>query len=220
MNIIIGGTHGLGKDIAAELQAQGEETFITGRTYNETEHGQGMAVDLGNLERVVQLQEYIQSLGRNAIKGFYWVAGFGYNGKFAEQENVLEMMLANVAHVLPVAQTAWQKMLAQDIESNFVVVSSTTGVRARKNEAVYAATKHAQVGFTRSLGMESEWLETPVKVALFEPGGMKSPFWDKKRPSTYDDFMDTDKVAQRIIERVTAQDVPFYEEMIEKKDFQ
>lgn len=218
MNLIIGGTHGLGGEIARELQARGEATFVTGRSYDEARHGAGMRVDLTDYAQSEQLSHYIHSLGDTALTGFYWVAGYGYNGEFAQQENedVHNMALANLTNVLPVAHTAWQKMKVQGEPSNFVVVSSTTGVRARKNEAVYAATKHGQVGFGRSLGMETEWLETPVKVALFLPGGMKSQFWDKKKPSSFDDFMEPAAVARRIVERVKAQTEPFYEEMIER----
>lgn len=216
MNIIIGGTHGLGKDTAAILRDRGETAFVTGRSYSQADHGEGMAVDLTQKDQADKLVDYIKGLEDTEINGFYWVAGFGYNGEFALQEDVLDLCTANFSNVMPIAHAAWKKMIAQPHPSNFVIVSSTTGVRARKNEAAYAATKHAQVGFGRSLGMESEWLATPVKVALFEPGGMKSPFWDKKRPSGYDDFMDTAKVAERIIERVDGQEDYFYEELIER----
>jgi short-subunit dehydrogenase len=220
MNIIIGGTHGLGSEIARELQARGEETFVTGRSYKEAEHGPGMAVDLRRLDQVGRLTDYVLNLDDMPLEGFYWVAGYGYNGDFVAQntpeDNAHDMALANFANVIPIAQAAWQILMSEPEPQNFVVVSSTTGVRARTDEAVYAGTKHAQVGYTRSLGLESERLGKAVRVALFLPGGMKTPFWDRNPPAAYDSFLDPKKVAQRIVERVKAQEEPYYEEMIEK----
>lgn len=146
------------------------------------------------------------------------MVGYGYIGDFADQENPQRMTDVNFANVMPLAQVVWQLMLKSEGNSNFVVVSSTTGLKARKDEAVYAATKHAQVGFTRSLGLESERLDSNVRVALFMPGGMQTPFWkDTQLPEgVFEQFLDPAKVATRICERVIAQEDHFYEEVIER----
>lgn len=216
MNIILGGTHGLGREIAAELHERGEETFVIGRSYNEAEHGQGMVADLTRQRDIEEVEKTLYTLGKNALTGFYWVSGVGYNGDFYDQPNPHQMAQVNFANVMPIAQAAWAKMLGSEVVSNFVVISSTTGVKARTNEAVYAATKHAQVGFTRSLGLESERLETSVRVALFMPGGMQTPFWDGDQPAAYDDFLDPRKVAKKVCDAVASQGTPYYEETIER----
>lgn len=217
MNLVLGGTHGLGLEVARQLQNRGKETFVVGRSYNESEHGPGMAVDLSDEAQIERLVERVnQGLGGAALNGFYWVAGHGYNGNFADQPEPEKMAKTNFANVVPLAQAAWRGLLGSQAGGSFVVVSSTTGVRPRKDEAVYAATKHAQVGLARSLGLEGERLDSKVKVALFMPGGMRTPFWEGNEPANYNDFLDPAKVAERIVDRVSDQQTYFYEETIER----
>lgn len=214
-NIIIGGTHGLGQEIAKKLQASGEQTFVVGRSYDEAEHGDGLKVDLSKAEEAQELANKVKELGATAIN-FYWVSGYGYNGDFAEQESPDKMAAVNFGNVLPAAQQAFKTMLALEEVSHFVVVSSTTGYKARTDEAVYAGTKHAQVGFTRSLGLEAERLQSNIRVSLFMPGGMQTPFWEGNEPGSYNEFLDPAKVADHMVTVAEQQDTTFYEEVIER----
>lgn len=213
MNVIVGGTHGLGAEIAAELRRRGEETFIVGRTYDESMHGPGMRVDLSEDEDVAKLLDYVRD---TEFKGFYWVAGYGYKGDFAKQHEPRKLILVNLANMMPVAQAAWKKLLNTGYKSNYVVISSGTGEKARPDEAVYAATKFAQVGFARSLGLESERLRTGVRVSLFLPGGMHTPFWEGKEPPDFMEFLDPHKVARKVIEEVKKQRGYFKEVKIKR----
>lgn len=213
MNLILGGTSGLGGEIAKELQARSEDTFVVGRTYSENKHGEGMAIDLAIETDVHHLATYI---GTMALTGFYWVSGYGFQGDFGEQPDALKMAQVNFANVLPIAQAAWNKLLEEEGSSHFVVISSTSGVKARKDEAVYAGTKHAQVGFTRSLGLESERLNLNTRVSLFLPGGMQTGFWEGNEPEMLDEFLDPAKVAKKICDSLEAQEKHFYEETIER----
>lgn len=214
MNIILGGTHGLGWELADSLRENDKDTYVIGRSYDEGKHGKGLSIDLSNRDDVNNLISFIDS--QQDDLNFYWLAGVGYMGDFAEQEDVQQMVDVNLANVITVIQKVWQKMLDADETVRLVVVSSTTGFKPRANEAVYAATKHGQVGFTRSLGLESERLQTKIKVSLFMPGGMQTPFWEGARPDSYADFLDPAKVARRIIEKTDNQKDPFYEEVIER----
>ena len=221
MNLVLGGTSGLGAEIVAELHARGEETFVIGSSYTEAEHGQGMRVNLAQEDEVYGFNEYLQArnVGGLTIRRFFWTAGIGYNGDFVDQPNAHEMALVNFANVVPIAQEVWRIMLEQTTPSNFVIVSSSTGLKARADEAVYAGTKHAQVGYGKSLGLESERLHAPIRVAVFEPGGMKTPFWDKnkqQRPANYHEFLEPAKVAAHILELVFAQEKPLLEKEIPK----
>jgi len=214
ITVVLGGTSGLGAEIAGALRANGKETFVIGRSYDEQTHGAGMKIDLAQKADIKQLCEHLQSLGEDL--NFYWVSGYGYQGDFAAQPSPETMAAVNFSNVLPVAQIAWRMMLAAEKTTHLVVISSTSGYKARKDEAVYAATKHAQTGFARSLGLEAERLHANCKVALFMPGGMQTPFWDNNRPVQYTEFLDPKKVATRVIDRVESQSEPFYEEIIER----
>lgn len=213
MNIILGGTSGLGRDIARHLQARGEETFVVGRSYSAEKHGAGRKVDLQQREAIEQLIAFVRDLGTTTLKRFFWVSGEGYVGNFADQPGVTEMLYAHVAHSVPVVQAAWQKMVAQTEPTNMVIVSSTTGYKTRTNEAVYGFIKGGQSRFTDDLGAEAARLHNEsnsgIKVTLCEPGGMQSPFWDQDNlPPNYENFMKTDAVAAYILDHVFSQNEP------------
>ncbi len=57
---------------------------------------------------------------------------------------------------------------------NVVVVSSQAGVNGFPNEAVYCATKHAQVGFATAL--DGELRPHGIKVSIIAPGGVRTTF--------------------------------------------
>ena len=212
MNIILGGTHGLGAEIAQLVK----DPFVIGRSYDEKLHGTGMRADLADLRDVAAIVDFITA---NQLTGFYWVAGYGYMGDFSDQKDVLHMATVNFAHVLPIAQAAWS-VLQSAADGVFAVVSSTTGIKARANEAIYAATKHAQVGFTRSLGLEAERLGISTRVSLFLPGGMQTPFWpEDNKPSSFGDFLNPRKVAREIVQDSTNQTTPYFERMIDRGSY-
>jgi len=212
MDIILGATHGLGEQLARQLKSQGREIFSVGRSYDESKHGAGIAIDLLLSNEVDELCRKIDELD---VSAFYWVAGYRYSGDFADQQNPLRMAQVNFANALPVAQVAWQKMSVTE-NSNLVVVSSTSGTKARANEAIYAATKYAQVGFARSLGLEAERLKLSVKVSLFMPGGMKTPFWGETLPENYESYLDPARVAAEIIKDTKSQASAYHERTIER----
>ncbi len=211
--MIVGGTHGLGAEIAAELRRRGEETFIVGRTYDETMHGPGMRVDLSDDKEVAKLLQYVQ---KTKFKGFYWVAGYGYKGDFSKEHHPRKLVLVNLANMLPVAQAAWKKLLNAGFKSNYVIIGSMSGVKPRGDEAVYVATKHAQVGLARSLGLESERLKSGIRVALFLPGGMHTPFWEGKEPPNFMEFLDPHKVAKKVVADIKKQRGYFKEVSIKR----
>jgi len=103
-------------------------------------------------------------------------------------------------------------MLVQNRKSVLTVIGSTSSIKARSDEAIYVATKHAQAGLARSLGMQADEQKLPVKVALFLPGAMKTAFWNgRELPTDYLFFNDPAKVAKHIINAVNHQQQPFLE---------
>lgn len=217
IHVILGGTSGLGKEITKNLRARGEETWALGSSYNADEHGQGMRVDLAAEQDVdTALDGLRENLGARALASFWLVSGYGYNGDFSEQADPRRMANVNFSNTLPLVQFVWNTMAEQESGGSLAIVSSTTGVRPRANEAVYSATKAALVMLGRSLGAESERLESNVRVGLFLPGGMRTPFWDGTRPEVFDSFNDPVKVAEAMVSAVYDQETHFEETTIER----
>ena len=213
MHIILGGTSGLGREMARQLRESGKRVLVLGKTYNTQEHGEGFQLDVYYPEQVeaapVQIE---QILGDANIEQFVWAAGYGWRGNFEDQLDARSMAEVNFAGALPLVQWAWRKMARQNQKSMLTIIGSTSSVKARADEAVYVATKHAQAGLARSLGMQADEQKLPVKVALFLPGAMKTPFWNgRDLPADYMFFNDPAKIATHIINAIEHQQQPYLE---------
>lgn len=212
MHVILGGTSGLGKEIAVLLRAREDRVLVIGREHTDEQFGEGFALDLYDAGMVNwAVEELDRRFGAEVIQSFIWTAGYGWRGLFAEQDELRSMAEVNFAGALPLLQWAWRRMQQQEVTGQLVTVSSTSGVTPRGDEAVYVATKHAQVGLTRALGLEAQEQAENVQVLLCLPGSMKTPFWDGREPDDYASFNDPKKVAEKIVQAMGEQVVPYAE---------
>lgn len=102
-------------------------------------------------------------------------AGQGRYKQFVETfaEDYDELMDSNMRSSFVFSRAATPHMIAQR-SGTIVFVSSVAGLRGAGNEAVYTATKFAQVGFAQSL--DEELRPYGIKVAALCPGGIKTEF--------------------------------------------
>ena len=84
-----------------------------------------------------------------------------------------ELMNANMRSSFLMTKRALPTMLRQK-SGVILLVSSVAGLAGAANEAVYAATKFAQVGFAQAL--DAELRKDGIKVQVICPGGMKTEF--------------------------------------------
>ena len=213
MHIILGGTSGLGLEMARQFRESGKRVLVLGKTHNAHKHGEGFPLDVYYSDQVEAAPARIeQILGDANIEQFVWAAGYGWRGNFEDQPDARSMAEVNFAGALPLVQWAWRKMARQNQKSVLTIIGSTSSVKARADEAVYVATKHAQAGLARSLGMQADEQKLPVKVALFLPGAMKTPFWNgRELPADYMFFNDPAKIATHIINAIEYQQQPYLE---------
>ena len=213
MHIILGGTSGLGLEMAKQLRERGERVLVLGKTHNPQKHGEGFPLDVYYSDQVEAASARIeQILNSDDIDQFVWAAGYGWRGNFEDQPSVRSMAEVNFSGALPLVQWAWRKMSTQNRKSVLTIIGSTSSVKARSDEAVYVATKHAQAGLARSLGMQADEQKLPVRVALFLPGAMKTPFWNgRDLPADHMFFNDPAKIATHIINAIDCQQQPFLE---------
>ena len=213
MQIILGGTSGLGLEMTRQLRESGKRVLVLGKTHNTQQHGEGFQVDVDYPDQVEAAPAQIeQILGDDNVEQFVWAAGYGWRGNFEDQPDARSMAEVNFAGALPLVQWAWRKMARQNQKSVLTIIGSTSSVKARADEAVYVATKHAQAGLARSLGMQADEQKLPVKVALFLPGAMKTPFWNgRELPADYVFFNDPAKIAKHIINAIEHQQQPYLE---------
>ena len=102
-------------------------------------------------------------------------AGIGVYGGIMDQtdEQVAAMIDTNVTGTVWPIRAAVPGMVAAG-GGDIVIVASVAGIRGAGDEAVYAATKFAQVGLAGAL--DRELREKGVRVSVIAPGGVATEF--------------------------------------------
>lgn len=110
------------------------------------------------------------------IDGLVASAGIGmYGGVLDHTDGELQEMLeTNIAGTVWPVRSVVRALREQERGGDIVIISSVAGIRGRENEAVYAATKHAQVGLAG--GLDRELHGERIRVSTLCPGGIVTEF--------------------------------------------
>ena len=180
---ITGATAGIGREAARQLVALGAKVALGGRRQQRldelvtelgTDNAVGVAMDVRRPADNARLVEAaLQRWGR--LDSVVPNAGIGMYGGILDQsdDELAEMMDTNYAGTVWTVRAALPPMLAAG-GGDIVIVSSVAGFRGGADEAVYAGTKHAQVGLAGSL--DRELREKGVRVTLICPAGTATEF--------------------------------------------
>lgn len=198
---ILGALRGLGRAIADECLRRGMRTYEVSRHPDFDRETDDLEVEDLSLENFDDVGWMAERIIREQIPldDFYWVAGTHLYGPAADVgiNDAARLMAVNFTGGMRIALAALKRM--QERGGRFIIVASTSGLQPRPNEAVYCASKYAQVGFTRSLMLETD--PSRIKVCLFCPGGMDTGFLgNAPKP---DNLLDTKKVATFILDTVS-----------------
>src|SRR6266446_3784707 len=183
--LITGATAGIGKACARALGKDGARLVLTGRRQDrleelkqEAEKFDTQAISVAGdareestatktVEAAIQTFGQIDILVNNAGAGNY------KNLVETSAEEYDELMDTNVRsrflftrHTVPV--------MLQRKQGTILTISSMAGVYGFAGEAVYCATKFAQVGFAQAL--DKELRASGIKVGVICPGGVKTEF--------------------------------------------
>jgi NADP-dependent 3-hydroxy acid dehydrogenase YdfG len=110
------------------------------------------------------------------LDGLIANAGIGmYGGILDQSDEDLEVMLdTNIAGTIWPIRSAVRHMLGRGGGGDLIIVSSVAGLSGGANEAVYAATKHAQMGLAN--GLDRELHRKGIRVTAMCPGGVVTEF--------------------------------------------
>jgi NADP-dependent 3-hydroxy acid dehydrogenase YdfG len=180
---ITGATAGIGRETARLLVAEGARVALGGR---RTERLDALVAELGE-ESAVGVPMDVRVPADNArlvaaavdrwgrLDSVVPNAGIGMYGGILDHsdEDLATMMDTNYAGTVWTVRAALPAMLAAG-GGDIVIVSSVAGFRGGADEAVYAGTKHAQVGLAGAL--DRELREQGVRVTLICPAGTSTEF--------------------------------------------
>lgn len=174
--LVTGASRGIGAAIARSLAGAGAHLGLASRSGDDLGMADVVAQptdvrDLASLQAMVQAT--IDRFGRLDI--LVVNAGVGAYGPFEELalEHLEEMIDVNVKGAIYAVRAALPHLVQSDA-ADLVMIASEAGRRGLPYEAVYCASKFAQVGLTAAL--DHELREKGVRCTNVCPGGVATDF--------------------------------------------
>jgi 3-oxoacyl-[acyl-carrier protein] reductase len=174
--LVTGASRGIGAAVAKALDREGVKLGLASRSGDDLGIDGAVAApaDVRDLEAMQRLVDRTaEAFGRLDILVIN--AGVGAYGSFLDLplEDMEEMIDVNVKGALYAARAALPHLIESG-EADLVTVASEAGRRGLPFEAVYCASKFAQIGLTRSL--DHELREKGVRCTNVAPGGVATDF--------------------------------------------
>lgn len=181
--IITGASRGLGRLIAHHLAKEGVSLLLAARSLEDLEkvraellasgaqaQVQVMAVDLSHPDQVQHLFDSARAaLGQIDIL----INNVGIidpdDYEQTEPAHIMQSLAVNLAAPMLLTRQVLPAMLARN-QGHIVNIASIAGFLPCAWGEVYATTKHGLVGFTRSLRMKLQVIDSGVKISLICPG--------------------------------------------------
>lgn len=182
---ITGGGSGLGKELALLYGQKGFHVHLAGRhtdklaaAKKEIEAAGGKAtahqLDIQQAEAIEKLAASLQK-DNQKIDLLINNAGVGMFGPFPDVTMAdMETMFAVNVYAPILLTKAFLPLLGSN--GTVINIISTAGLRGKKHESLYCASKFALRGFTESL--QKEYEENGPRFVAAYMGGMNTPFWD------------------------------------------
>lgn len=181
--VITGATAGMGAATARELVALGAKVVLNARNERRLEE---IVTELGSENAIFvagdcsdpQICRLIAAEANDrfgTIDAVVANAGIGMYGSILDysDDEVNRMMRTNYEGTVHIIRATLPTMLEKS-QGDVIIVSSVAGFRGGGDEAIYAGTKHAQVGLAG--GLDRELREKGVRVALVCPAGTETEF--------------------------------------------
>jgi short-subunit dehydrogenase len=218
INVISGGTSGLGFEIAHLLVKMGRNVLILGRNAEKVSDATIQLRKAGSNSIVESLicnignEDDIKLVASFLIKNKYSVdylfnnAGMGMFLKAdASTASIVDRVFEANLKGMILLTSQILRITPEEEELTIVNIMSTSAQVGRSEETIYCAAKWGARGYTEALRTELKGSKRNI-IAVY-PGGMKTDFW--KIPGQNRDissFMDPAEVAEKIVNAVLVSD--------------
>ncbi len=205
--VITGSSKGLGRALAEIFIKEGSQVILNSPAKKELEK---VSKEIGGTPFTADItdKKEVQKLADFAVKKFsridIWInnAGIQIAPSPLEEINVEKaqrLFDINFFGYFYGCQTALRFMKKQK-NGTIININSTAGLEGKPQISAYSASKFAIKGLTESVREESKGSE--IKILGVFPGGMKTEIYKEKYPVDIDKYMETEYVAQKVIENL------------------
>jgi NAD(P)-dependent dehydrogenase (short-subunit alcohol dehydrogenase family) len=189
--LIVGGSSGLGLELARRLSAD-HEVFVTGRRDPSVNNLQFRLLELGDDVLATNLDALVADLPE--IDLVVHAAGFFQEGTISDLTDADIAKMERVGLLAPAMLLA-RLLRKQNKLSGFIAITSTSQWTPRLLEPMYTAVKAGLGMLANSISLD----ERVGKVLVLGPAGMRTRFWEKDGRDT-SDMLDPEWVATEIME--------------------
>jgi len=205
--LITGATSGVGLALTKRLLNEGYDVWATGRSTQVLEElkAKGASVIVADLTEETDINLLTAQIGTPDIVIFS--AGVG---TFNLAHELTDTEICNMMDVNVVAPMQVTKRLVPDMierkSGHFIYLGSQAGKVSTPKASVYAATKHAIIGYTNAFRMEVA--PFGIHVTTINPGPIDTPFLDladetgNYRTSLKKYLLNADVVVEAIIQTI------------------
>jgi short-subunit dehydrogenase len=191
-SLVIGGTSGLGLEIAKELLTEGDDVLVTGRRELNNPKIKYLSFDLTLADLPKRTQELVKGLPK--ISKLVYAAGYFQEGRLTDlsEKQIEEMIDVGGRGLIYFTKAILEKQGELD---ELITITSTSQWTPRKLEPIYNFVKAGAAHFSNAMSEDGRI----SKVLVAGPAGMKTAFWEGVQRDDLDKMLDPAWVAKEVI---------------------
>src|SRR5581483_11355584 len=167
--LVIGGTSGLGLEIARDFRSEGDKVWVTGRRAFKESGLTYIRLDLAGPELPKRIREFVVSLPK--INSLIYAAGFFQDGR------VTDLSTRQIEDMLDVCGRGLIYLMKEILDKQgnldeLVTITSTSQWTPRQREPIYNFVKSGVAHFSNAMAEDGR----VGRVLVAGPSGMRTSF--------------------------------------------
>lgn len=190
--LIVGGTSGLGLEIAKDFHEEGDEVYVTGRRELDEDGLHYEQFDLATPNLPQRIGELVMTLPQ--INTLVYAAGYFQEGRITDlsEQQIEEMINVGGRGLIYFVRALLEKQGELD---ELVTITSTSHWTPRKLEPVYNFAKAGAAHLSNGIAEDGR----VGKVLVAGPAGMNTAFWEGIERDDFDKMLDPSWVAGEVM---------------------
>lgn len=181
--LVVGGTSGIGRQLAQTYLDRGCTVAVTGRRQAMLDELSGTnpsaslfteALDVTAPDFLKALSALVERMG--GLDLCVYAAGYGHNNPSLDADTEIQALQVNVDAFLPLVIWCYHYWNGRNQAGHFATLSSVAGIRALGIASAYSATKNFQAFYLKALRQLAVTNRSKVRFTSIHPGFVDTDF--------------------------------------------